>query len=54
MGRPLFLKNKFGAGYNLTIVKKNPNDSSIPITSLIKKHIESAVVLSDVSAEVVF
>ncbi|KAL4490757.1 hypothetical protein ABPG72_021811 [Tetrahymena utriculariae] len=54
MGKPLFLKNKFGTGYNLTVVKKNPTDDSQPIINLVKKHINTAVILSDVSAEVVF
>ncbi|EAR81921.2 ABC transporter family protein (macronuclear) [Tetrahymena thermophila SB210] len=53
LGKPLFLKNKFGTGYNLTIVKKYPTDNSQPIIDFVKKHIKTAEVLSDVSAEVV-
>ncbi|KAL4478578.1 hypothetical protein ABPG74_006813 [Tetrahymena malaccensis] len=53
LGKPLFLKNKFGTGYNLTIVKKNPTDNSQPIIDLVRKHVNTAEVLSDVSAEVV-
>ncbi|KAL4489354.1 hypothetical protein ABPG72_019009 [Tetrahymena utriculariae] len=53
LGKPLFLKNKFGTGYNLTVVKKNPTDNSQPIIDLVKKHVNTAEVLSDVSAEVV-
>lgn len=54
LGRPLFLKNKFGAGYNLTIVKKNPVDSSQPIIDIVKKFVPDYKMLSDVSAEVGF
>ena len=52
LGRPLFLKNKFGVGYNLTLVKKDINDPSEPIKKLVKKHVPQAIVSSDVSAEV--
>ncbi|EAR86885.2 ABC transporter family protein (macronuclear) [Tetrahymena thermophila SB210] len=54
MGRPLFLKNKFGAGYHLTIVKKNPTDPSVPIIQFVKSVIPSSKLVSDVSAEVSF
>ena len=52
LGRPLFLKTKFGVGYSLTIVKKNINDPSEPIKALVKKHVPESKLLSDVSAEV--
>jgi ATP-binding cassette subfamily A (ABC1) protein 3 len=39
LGRPLFLKNRFGVGYNLTIVKKNSTDPSQPIIEVVKKAI---------------
>ncbi|KAL4488927.1 hypothetical protein ABPG72_005714 [Tetrahymena utriculariae] len=54
LGRPLFLKNRFGTGYNLTIVKKNPTDNSQPIKEFIQKFIPQAKILSDVSAEIGF
>ncbi|KAL4488936.1 hypothetical protein ABPG72_005723 [Tetrahymena utriculariae] len=54
LGRPLFLKNKFGTGYNLTVVKKDPTDSSQPIKEFMKQYIQDVKVLSDVSAEVCF
>ncbi|EAR97153.2 ABC transporter family protein (macronuclear) [Tetrahymena thermophila SB210] len=54
LGRPLFLKNKFGTGYNLTLVKKNPTDSSQPIKEFVKQYIQDVKILSDVSAEVCF
>ncbi|DAZ93924.1 TPA: LOW QUALITY PROTEIN: hypothetical protein N0F65_008867 [Lagenidium giganteum] len=45
-GSPLFLKNRFGAGYNLTIVKKeNCNDSRV--IDFIVSHIPQAQVLSN-------
>jgi ATP-binding cassette subfamily A (ABC1) protein 3 len=34
-GSSVFLKNKFGVGYNLTIVKENNNVDSEPILKLI-------------------
>jgi len=51
LGSPLFLKSKFGIGYNLTMVKKDINVSSEPIKQLVQKHIPESKVLSDVSAE---
>ena len=51
-GRSLFLKNKFGVGYNLTLVKHSTLTPSGPIIDLIKKHIPQATLLSNVSAEV--
>ena len=53
-GSSVFLKNKFGIGYNLTIVKKETTDKSDQIISTIQKIIPSSKVLSDVSAEVAF
>jgi ATP-binding cassette subfamily A (ABC1) protein 3 len=38
LGSSLFLKNKFGVGYNLTIVKEN-KASSQDITNFIKDHL---------------
>ena len=50
-GRSLFLKNKFGVGYTLTLVKRDPMAPAVPIINLIKKHIPEATILSNVSAE---
>ena len=51
-GRPLFLKNRFGVGYNLTLVKQqNVQVSSEPIKEFVAKYVPKAKVLSDVSAE---
>src|SRR5437870_2267596 len=38
-GSPLFLKKKYGAGYHLTISKKEGNTDPAPITKLIQDHI---------------
>ncbi len=35
-GSSLFLKNKYGVGYNLTIIKSNTNDKSEPIIDFMK------------------
>jgi ATP-binding cassette subfamily A (ABC1) protein 3 len=63
-GSSVFLKNKFGIGYNLTIVKDNINADSNPITSFVLNQIEEAKVqnymiffikiLSNVSSEITF
>lgn len=53
-GSSVFLKNKFGIGYNLTIVKKETTDDSKPIIDTIQKIITSSKILADVSAEVAF
>ena len=51
LGSPLFLKTRFGIGYNLTMVKKDINVSSKPIKELVQRHIPESNILSDVSAE---
>jgi len=51
LGSPLFLKSKFGIGYNLTMVKKDINVPSQPIKELVQKHVPESNILSDVSAE---
>lgn len=52
-GSSLFLKNKFGIGYNLIIVKKTTE--KIPqIHEFVTSYIPHAQVLSDVSAEISF
>lgn len=49
-GSSLYLKNKFGVGYNITFVKTDQQDSS-PIIKMVMKHVPTAKVLSNVSAE---
>ena len=43
-GSSVFLKNKFGVGYNLTIVKENNNVDSQPIINIITSAINQAKV----------
>ena len=52
-GSSVFLKNKFGVGYNLTLVKKDTNVDSSPIIELIQKIIPDCNILSNVSSELV-
>lgn len=53
-GSSVFLKNQFGVGYNLTLVKSDTNVDSTPIIDLVTKQISQSKVLSNVSAEVSF
>ena len=53
-GSTIFLKNKYGVGYNLTFSKLNTNVSSMPIINVVTKHIQSAQITTDVSTEVSF
>jgi ATP-binding cassette subfamily A (ABC1) protein 3 len=41
-GTSLFLKSKFGVGYNITFVKKGNEVSSNPIIELVRKYVPSA------------
>lgn len=50
-GSNVFLKNKYGVGYNITFVKKDIDKSSETIIKAVRKHVEDLKVLSDVSAE---
>lgn len=43
-GSSVFLKNQFGVGYNLTLVKEDTNVDSDPTLSLINKIIPEAKV----------
>uniref|UniRef100_K3WB22 ABC transporter domain-containing protein n=1 Tax=Globisporangium ultimum (strain ATCC 200006 / CBS 805.95 / DAOM BR144) TaxID=431595 RepID=K3WB22_GLOUD len=52
-GSPLFLKNRYGAGYNLTIVKEEGCDDS-KVIDFVTKHVPSCSVLSNVGTEVAF
>jgi ATP-binding cassette subfamily A (ABC1) protein 3 len=53
-GSSVFLKNKFGVGYNLTLVKEDTNVDSTPILNLVHAAIPESILLSNVSAEVAF
>ena len=51
LGSNIYLKNRFGVGYNITFVKKSTEVSSTPIINLVSKHVPTATVLSSVSSE---
>ncbi|KAJ0410416.1 hypothetical protein P43SY_002748 [Pythium insidiosum] len=54
-GSSLFLKNRFGAGYTLTIVHGDATHAApVRIQELVTAHVASARVLSDVGAELAF
>jgi ATP-binding cassette subfamily A (ABC1) protein 3 len=53
LGSNVYLKNKFGVGYNITFVKKSIDVSSQKIVSCVTKYVLNATVLSDVSSEIV-
>lgn len=50
-GSSIFLKNRFGVGYNLTFVKETAITDSTVLINLIKKYIPNAKVLSNVAAD---
>lgn len=50
-GSSIFLKNKFGVGYNLTFVKETATTEGTSIINLVKKYIPHAKVLSNVAAD---
>ena len=52
-GSSLFLKNRYGAGYNLTIVQKNECNIS-KVHETIRRIVPEAIILSDVGSETVF
>ncbi|GAB9467021.1 hypothetical protein Gpo141_00004381 [Globisporangium polare] len=52
-GSSLFLKNRYGVGYNLTMVKEEGCDDS-KVIDFVKEHIPSCTVLSNVGTEVAF
>lgn len=51
-GSPLYLKNKFGIGYNLTIIKKKATDDNSIIKDCVEEKIPNAKLLSEVSSEI--
>uniref|UniRef100_H3GYZ5 ABC transporter domain-containing protein n=1 Tax=Phytophthora ramorum TaxID=164328 RepID=H3GYZ5_PHYRM len=53
-GSSLFLKNRYGAGYNLTLVKDDAKCDDKAITTLIKSYVPSAELLSNVGSEIAF
>ena len=53
-GSSLFLKKKFGVGYDLTIVKKSAEVDSSAIEGAIFKHVPSAIKAGEISMEIKF
>ncbi|XP_072274644.1 glucosylceramide transporter ABCA12 [Pyxicephalus adspersus] len=59
-GTPMFLKEKFGSGYHLTLTKKFPNQmddrmcDSEKVTDLIQSHIPEAKLKEDVGGELIY
>ncbi len=51
-GSPLFLKNRFGTGYNLTLVKAADQLNEADLATTIKKHIPAAEFKAQTSTEV--
>jgi hypothetical protein len=52
-GSPVFLKNRFGAGYKLAVTKSNPNVDNNSILSTIKSSINEATILSSFASEII-
>jgi len=52
-GSSLFLKNRYGVGYNLVIAKKNRNPAP-HIDKFITERIENAVKMQEVSSEIAY
>lgn len=50
-GSSIFLKNKFGVGYNLTFVKETATTDSSALINLVRKYIPNAKILSNVAAD---
>ena len=48
-GTSIYLKNKFGVGYNISLVKDSNAADSDKIINLVKKHVPGAKVVSNIS-----
>uniref|UniRef100_K3XD97 Uncharacterized protein n=1 Tax=Globisporangium ultimum (strain ATCC 200006 / CBS 805.95 / DAOM BR144) TaxID=431595 RepID=K3XD97_GLOUD len=53
-GSSLFLKNRYGAGYNLTLVKDEAGCNDNNLIAFIQSYIPNAQVLSNVGSEIAF
>jgi ATP-binding cassette subfamily A (ABC1) protein 3 len=53
-GSSLFLKNRFGAGYNLTVVKDDAKCVDADVIAFVASYVPSAQVLSNVGSEIAF
>lgn len=50
-GSSIYLKNRFGVGYNLTFVKESATTDGTPIFSTVKKYVPHAKIISNVAAD---
>ena len=53
-GSSLFLKSKFGVGYNLSMTRSNPSCSESDVVELVKRHVPQAIPLSSAGGEMSF
>ncbi|KAE9098788.1 ABC transporter A family member 1 [Phytophthora fragariae] len=53
-GSSLFLKNRFGAGYNMTLVKDDAKCSDDAVAAFVTSYVPSAKLLSNVGSEIAF
>ncbi|GMF35983.1 unnamed protein product [Phytophthora fragariaefolia] len=53
-GSSLFLKNRFGAGYNLTLVKDDATCKESEVISFVTSRVPTAQLLSNVGSEIAF
>ena len=51
VGSSLFLKNRYGTGYTLTLVKGTDHDCSKKLGMIMTNHVPAAKVLSDIGTE---
>ncbi len=54
LGSPLYLKNKYGSGYTLTVVKKGVNENHVLEEYIRRKLGDDVVKTSDISTEVTY
>lgn len=50
-GSSIFLKNRFGVGYSITLTKNSPDVDSNPIYQVVKKHVGGAQILTNVATD---
>ena len=53
-GSSLFLKNKFGVGYNLVLAKKHKSGNPQLVDDYMKKQLPEATKLQEVSTEITY
>ncbi|KAG0616755.1 hypothetical protein M758_5G140000 [Ceratodon purpureus] len=53
-GSSLFLKSRYGVGYNLSMTRSNPSCNDSAVTELVKRHVPQAIPLSSAGGEMSF